>query len=130
MWKTECAKCAKYLLQSSMPVLKNDVIKSLILPCLPERHQQTKLLFTGKISQNPWVEKMCIPIIYFPWIGKKYSHTLRNLWKLISHIWELCGFFNSTGFYSNPIVWEFSVPIPHHKSHLSHIFFYAIMKDN
>ena len=30
--------------------------------------------------------------IYFPWIGKKYSHALGNLWKLVSHIWELCGF--------------------------------------
>ena len=33
-------KCAKYL-QTSMPVLKNDVIKSLTLPRLPERHQAT-----------------------------------------------------------------------------------------
>ena len=35
-------KCAKYL-QTSMPVLKNDVIKSLTLPCLPERHQEATL---------------------------------------------------------------------------------------
>ena len=33
-------KCTEYL-QTSMPVLKNDVIKSLILPRLPERHQAT-----------------------------------------------------------------------------------------
>ena len=33
-------KCAKYL-QPSMPVLKNDVIKSLAFLCLPERHQST-----------------------------------------------------------------------------------------
>ena len=33
-------KCAKYL-QTSMPVLKNDIIKSLTLPRLPERHQVT-----------------------------------------------------------------------------------------
>ena len=45
--------------------------------------------------------------IYFPWIGKKYSQTLGNLWKLVSHIWELCGFLNSIEFYSKPIVWEY-----------------------
>ena len=33
-------KCAKYL-QTSMPVLKNDIIKSLTLPHLPERCQAT-----------------------------------------------------------------------------------------
>ena len=33
---------------------------------------------------------MGIPI-YFPWTGKKYSHTLGNLWELVSYIWELCG---------------------------------------
>ena len=33
-------KCAKYS-QTSMPVLKNGVIKSLTLPRLPERHQAT-----------------------------------------------------------------------------------------
>ena len=49
---------------------------------------------------------MGIPI-YFPWIRKKYSHTLGNLWRLVSHISELCGFFNSTEFYSKPIVWEY-----------------------
>ena len=35
-------KCAKYLL-TSMSVLKNDVIKSLTLPRLPERHQEAML---------------------------------------------------------------------------------------
>ena len=35
-------KCAKYL-QTSMPRLKNDVIKSLTLPRLPERHQEASL---------------------------------------------------------------------------------------
>ena len=33
-------KCAKYL-QASMPVLKNDVIKSLTCLPLPQRHQAT-----------------------------------------------------------------------------------------
>ena len=33
---------------------------------------------------------MGIPISFL-WIGKKYSHALGNLWKLVSHIWELCG---------------------------------------
>ena len=33
-------KCAKYL-ETSMPVLNNDVIKSLAFLCLPERHQAT-----------------------------------------------------------------------------------------
>ena len=45
--------------------------------------------------------------IYFSRIGKFFFHILGNLWKLVSHIWELCGFFNSTGFYSNTIVWEY-----------------------
>ena len=35
--RTFFIKCAKYL-QTSMPLLKNDVIKSLTLPHLPERH--------------------------------------------------------------------------------------------
>ena len=38
---------------------------------------------------------------------EKYSHSLGNLWKLVSHIWELCEFFNSIDFYSKPIVWEY-----------------------
>ena len=46
-------------------------------------------------------------LIYFPWIGKKYSHTLGNLWKLVSHIWELGRFLNSIDFYSKPMVWEY-----------------------
>ena len=50
--------------------------------------------------------------IYFPCIGKKYSHTLGNLWKLVSHIWELCGFLNSIDFYSKPMVWEY-ISFPH-----------------
>ena len=44
-------------------------------------------------------------LFYMNW--KKYSHTLGNLWKLISHIWELCGFINSIDFYSKPMVWEY-----------------------
>ena len=51
-------------------------------------------------------EDIGIPI-FFPWIGKIYSHTLGNLWKLNSHIWELCGFINSIDFYSKPMVWEY-----------------------
>ena len=54
---------------------------------------------------------MGIPI-YFPWIGKKYSHTLGNLWKLVSHIWKLCGFLNSIDFDSKPMVWEY-ISFPH-----------------
>ena len=49
---------------------------------------------------------MGIPIC-FPLIGKKYSHTSGNLWQLVSHICELCGFFNSIYFYSKPIVWGY-----------------------
>ena len=49
---------------------------------------------------------------YFLWIEKKYSHTLGNIWKLVSHIWELCGFLNSMGFYSKPLVWEY-ISFPH-----------------
>ena len=68
--------------------------------------------FTGNISQNPWVGKdMGIPI-YFPRIGQKYSHTLGNLWKLVSDISELCGFFNSIDFYRKPTVWEY-ISFPH-----------------
>ena len=50
--------------------------------------------------------------IHFPWIEKKYSHTLGNLWKLVSHIWELYGFLNSIDFYSKPTVWKY-ISIPH-----------------
>ena len=46
-------------------------------------------------------------LIYFPWIGKKYSHTLGNIWKLFSHIWEMCGFLNSIDFYSKPMIWKY-----------------------
>ena len=49
---------------------------------------------------------------YFPWIGKKYFIALGNLWKIVSHIWELCGFFNSIDFYSKPTVWEYD-SFPH-----------------
>ena len=56
-------------------------------------------------------KNMGIPI-YFPWIGKKYSHTLGNLWKLVSHIWKLCGFLNSIDFDSKPMVWEY-ISFPH-----------------
>ena len=45
---------------------------------------------------------MCIPI-HFPRTGKKYSHTLGNLWKLVSHIWELyLGFVITSNFIKNP----------------------------
>ena len=46
--------------------------------------------------------------IYFPWVGKKYPNTLGNPWKLVSHIWELRGFYNSIDFSSKPIVWEYN----------------------
>ena len=54
---------------------------------------------------------MGIPI-YFPWIGKKYSHIFRNLWKLVPYICELCEFLNSMDFYSKPVVWEY-ISFPH-----------------
>ena len=54
---------------------------------------------------------MGIPI-YFLWIGEKYSHILGNLWKLVSYIWELCGFLNSIYFYSRSTVWEY-ISFPH-----------------
>ena len=54
---------------------------------------------------------MGIPI-YFTWMGKKYSPTLGNLWKLVSHIWQLYGFLNSINFYSKPMVWEY-ISFPH-----------------
>ena len=56
-------------------------------------------------------KNMGIPI-YFQWIGKKYSHTLGNLWKVVSHIRELCRFFNSVDFYSKPTVWDY-ISFPH-----------------
>ena len=45
--RTVSIKYAKYL-QTSMPVLKNVVIKPLTLPCLSERHQEAQL---GELMQ-------------------------------------------------------------------------------
>ena len=58
------------------------------------------------ISKSKSGKDMGIPT-YFPWIGEKYFHILGNLWKLVSHISELCRFFYSIGFYSISIVWEY-----------------------
>ena len=68
-------------------------------------------LHRKNLSESMSGKGVGIPI-YFPWIRKKYSHTLGNLWKLVSHIWKLCGFFNSISFYSNSTVWEY-ISFPH-----------------
>ena len=38
-------------------------------------------------------------------LGNKYYHRLGNVWKLVSHIWELCGLLNSIDIYSKPMAW-------------------------
>ena len=67
-------KCTKYL-QTSIPVLKKDVIKSLILARLPERHQATldELMqrFSGIITdmnapESQFLEYQATPDDEFP----------------------------------------------------------------
>ena len=64
------------------------------------------LQLTRKISQNPWMGKIWVFPSTFHKLGKNI-HIHWEIWKLVSHIWELCGFLNSIEFYSKPIVWEY-----------------------
>ena len=81
--------------------------------CIALHFQLLQLVcFTGKISQNAWVGKIWVFSLIFHELGKKYFIALGNLWKIVSYIWELCGFFNSIDFNSKPAVWEYN-SFPH-----------------
>ena len=60
------------------------------------RNNVVKMTISKKtnLSRSIIGKVMDIPI-YFPWTGKKYSHTLGNLRELVSRIWKLCGLPNS-----------------------------------
>ena len=84
-----------------------------------EKSLRNRGLKHGKnLSKSMNGKDMGIPT-YFQWTGKKYSHTLWNLWKLVSNIWELCGFLNSKTIvweyisspHNIPLVWNFTLPI-------------------
>ena len=58
-----------------------------------------------KISPDPWVGKI--------WVFPSIFHELeKKSRKLVSHIWELCGFSNSIKFQPKPIRWQYSSFFP------------------
>ena len=96
-------------------ILLNKPMKSAHFKKLPNRsmlggglviERVNNTFYWKNLSKSMSGKDMGIPI-YFPWLGKQHSHTLGNLWKLVSHIRELCGFLTSIDFYSKPIVWEY-----------------------
>ena len=89
---------------------RNEIKKAFWVLIFEKFSVPTSKLHRKNLLKSMSGKDMGIPI-YFPWIGKKYSHTLGNLWKLVSHIWELCGFLNSIDFYEFFIIFK-SIQFP------------------
>ena len=81
--------------------------------CIALHFQLLQLVcFTGKsLKMHEWERYGYSHLFSMNW-EKKYFIALENLWKIVSYIWELCGFFNSIDFNSKPTVWEYN-SFPH-----------------